>query len=218
MALTRRGFLSRVGLPATLCSANAAFPSNSYGDYQCTPPQYFNGALARRCSVGFHIIGITAQQTCDQWCWAACIESAFRLYGYKISQPDIVRKLYGGNTPCTPSIGPQIAAAVEGYWQDHAGKRFYATLDTRTDIQFGIYDPFVLGNVSRYLANEIPVIVGALGHATLLTGITWIEDNLGHQRLVEIIVRDPWPGNPNRRRLSMAEFYGTTYVAAVIIR
>lgn len=213
----RREFLKSIAASSISATYTVLFPNTSFAEYACSNPYPFNGGMVRNCSVGFRIGRITAQQECDQWCWAACIEAAFKLYGYRISQRKIVEKVFGPGLPCRPSIGPQIAAAVEGYWTDSNGSSFYATTRTHTDLQFGIQDPLALQNVSRYLAENTPVIVGALGHATLLTGMSWLEDNFGQWRLTEMIVRDPWPGNLNRRRLTPQEFWGTTYISAVIV-
>jgi len=184
---------------------------------QCSPPQYFNGGLVRQCSVGLRVGRFTARQECDQWCWAACAQAAFDLAGYAIDQEHIVERVFGSHWNCRPNIGPGIAAAIEGEWEDNHGEYFYATTRTLTDLQFGVIDPFALQHAAEFLANDVPLIVGSLGHATLMTAITWLEDNFGQYRLQEIIVRDPWPTRPNRRRLTGREFYGTTYVAAVLV-
>ena len=86
------------------------------------------------------------------------------------------------------------------------------------DLNFGIRDPFALQRASGYLADDVPLIVGALGHATLLTEIVWLEDNFGNTQLEQLVVLDPWPGSSGRRLLSPAEVFGTTYIAAILVR
>lgn len=216
-SFSRRNFLG--GASSLIGGAFSAsmFPGLARADLECSQPFPFNGGLVRECVAGFRIPRFTARQECDQWCWAACIEAAFNLYDYRVDQRRIVEKLYGPAAPCLPAIGPGIANAVSGEWESDDGDYFYADLRVHTDVTFGIADPFALGNASRYLADGVPVIVGALGHATLLTAMKWAEDNFGQQRLLEMIVRDPWPGNRNRRLLSPQEFYGTSYIAAVFV-
>jgi hypothetical protein len=213
--------LAKTGSFTTALVINSMAPSLARAEYSCGPAQWYNGAQVRSCTVGFDNIPLrTARQKCDQWCWAACIEAAFRLKdsNYKVSQERIVKKLFGSPDVCSPAIGPQIAEAIEGYWEsDDGDDEFYATSSVHLDVQFGIMDPFALQNASRYLAQDIPIIVGALGHATLLTSMSWLEDSFGQYRPTEMIVRDPWRGNPNRRQLTSSEFFGTTYMAAVLV-
>jgi len=213
----RRDVFKGLAAVSALAVSGTCLPSAAHAEFACGHYYPFNGGMVRQCSVGFPIRSVTARQECDQWCWAACIEAAFKLHRFSISQEEIVRKVYGPDIPCLPSIGPNIARAVEGYWEDRNGNEFYATIRTHTDIEFGVHDPFALQNASRYLANNVPVIIGALGHATLLTGMSWIEDNFGRQQLTEMVVRDPWPHRQNRRRLSAQELYGATYLAAVLV-
>lgn len=219
MDVSRRNFLKRssaavVGGAVALVASDSAFTAQTCGNYY-----YWFGDYLRECAVGFKINGVTARQHCEQWCWAACIEAAFKLYGYQVPQESIVKKLYGSAAICRASAGPGIAYAINGKWKDKKGKKFTARATVHLDQQFGIYDSQALINASRYLAKNVPVIIGALGHATLMTSISWSESGYtGYQQLKEIIVRDPWPSNPNRRVLRAEEFYGTTYMAAVSVK
>lgn len=184
--------------------------------YGCSPWQPFNRGMIRQCSAGIRIGGFTAQQECAQWCWAACIQAAFDLAGYEVPQEAIVEKLFGSRFVCQPAIGPQIAGAITGRWTDRRGRRFRARAYVLADLMFGIVNPSALSQASRFLADDVPLINGALGHATLMTSMTWVEDNFGQYQLQEIIVRDPWPGSPNRRHLSAKEYYGSMFLAAVV--
>ena len=195
----------------------STFSTPALATLTCTQPAIFNGALVRRCSVDAGGRLVRAQQACDQWCWAACIQTAFHMAGYEVNQRLIVEKLFGPSVPCVPILGPQIAQAVEGQWHDQSGRPFSATTRTHMDLSFGVHDPFALQRASGYLANDVPLIVGALGHATLLTEMVWLEDNLGNTQLQELVVLDPWPGNVGRRLLSPTEFFGTTYLSAVLV-
>lgn len=215
--MNRREFLAKSGSIVGAVTCVSLSSGSAIADYSCGGWRPYAMGAIRECEVGFRIGRITAQQECDQWCWAACIQAAFDLYGHGVEQRDIVEKVFGPSAPCRPSVGPEIAYAVEGRWRDGSGETFWATTRTHTDVHFGVHDPFAIQNASRYLANDIPVIVGALGHATLLTGMQWIEDNFGNWQLMQMTVRDPWPSNLNRRNLSQNEFNNTTYLAAVIV-
>jgi len=69
--------------------------------------------------------------------------------------------------------------------------------------------------VATELANGYPLINGALGHATVLTEMTYLRDRFGRGMPVEFTVRDPWPENPNRRSLNAQEVAGTNFLALV---
>jgi hypothetical protein len=64
-----------------------------------------------------------------------------------------------------------------------------------------------------------PLIVGALGHATVLTAIKYsrYRSNRRISFLSEITVRDPWPNSPNRRNLTANEIVASFFVAKVTV-
>ena len=55
-----------------------------------------------------------------------------------------------------------------------------------------------------------------MGHATLLTAMTYSGNGFLVQ-LDQLIVRDPWPGNPNRRILTAQEAMNTNFLAKVAV-
>lgn len=172
----------------------------------------------RLCHVGVSIGDVnTALQQCPSWCWAACIQTIFELRNFLVSQDAIVRKLYGQKI-CSTARGSQIIAAINGTWVDARGKTFRAGAFEIMDLEYGIGEPRkAVRSVAKELANGHPVINGALGHATLLTAMTYLRTPDKQMLPQKIIVRDPWPKRPNKRELTASEFAFTHFIAAVKI-
>lgn len=200
-----------LGLLAGGAALAGLAPRDAAAEYVCSP-FYANGL--RVCEAGVRIQGITARQACETWCWAACIETIFALHGYEMPQERIVEALFG-QLVCAPATGLQIAWTIEGRWQDARGRQFYARPRVLLDAYAGTWSPNLLGQVVGELKAGNPLINGALGHATNITACSYVEDGWGRFELQEVILRDPWPGTPNRRRLTAQEAYGTQFVAAV---
>ena len=215
-AYSRRSFMTAGSAFGLGLATVGIFPNDSRAAYQCTPYQGTGYGPVRRCEVGIPIGSFTAAQDCPQWCWAACIEAAFDLAGYKVEQPVIVQKVFGSGFVCAPAVSPQIAYATHGIWVDAYGQQFSATLDVILDASFGYSQSFPLTRASNYLADNIPLIVGAGSHATLMTAMDWDEGPGIGQVLQNITVRDPWPYSRNRRRLRNDEFSQLHLLAAVL--
>jgi hypothetical protein len=181
--------------------------------------------VSETCSVGVVIGNVqTARQRCENWCWAACIEAIFSLHGYKVYQEDVVKKVFGAEV-CSRATVAEIIAGIDGVWSNRAGSSFrasaYALPDTMLSQgakpQSGIKFLYNKGDeeIIAELSQGNPLVVGALGHATVLTAIKY-QKLMGQPIcLTEITVRDPWPGNPNRRLLTADEFADSFFVAKV---
>jgi hypothetical protein len=157
---------------------------------------------------------VLAQQRCQNWCWAACIEAIFGLSGYSVAQEEIVARLLG-DLYCTGANGPMIVEAVNGSWMSPEG-RFNADATVLIDAEFGFEDARAAEIAVRELSKGRPLIIGAAGHAMLLTAIAFRRD--GNGEVVEVtdaIVRDPWPDNPNRRTLTWEETEAIQFLSAV---
>lgn len=140
----------------------------------------------------------------SQWCWAACIEMVFRYYGHPVDQADIVSQTWGGlvNNPGRPD---QILANLNRPWRDQRGRVFRAYGDVfSANPQTAAAD----------LAQDAPLIIGTLGHAMVLTGMSFLNDVRGGGSVQSAVVRDPWPGN-GRRVLSAREWYSTNFLARI---
>lgn len=179
----------------------------------CTP---WNAQGFRQCEVGVNVRVGTARQHCQNWCWAACVEAVFALNGYPVAQEDIVEKLYGGLV-CAPSSGAGIAAAINGEWRNGNGDSFTAVAEVLWDRQHSFGRPDRAEQAASELAQGYPLIIGALGHATVMTGMSMSLAANGTYRIDGIVVRDPWPGHPNRRLLTPQEAMATNFLTKVYV-
>ena len=172
---------------------------------------------ARPCEVGIPIRQVVPAQECQNWCWAACIETIFLLYGYRVSQRELAQKVFGSADVCGGATGQMIAYAVQGPWIDDGGQRFDARLNVVMDAQWGISHPDPIGLAWEELRAGRPLIIGTLGHAMVMTAMSFYEYANGGRELAGITVRDPWPENPNRRQLTPQEFYSVEFLATVAV-
>jgi hypothetical protein len=173
------------------------------------------GQGVERCEVGVELpYFYRAPQECEQWCWAACVQMVFALHGRQVSQQAIVQKVFGGLV-CAPAQGPQIIYAVNGQWRDANGYLFQAQAEVLWDAQYGVGAPNVGPITAQELAQGEPLIIGAMGHATMLTAMVYDHDVYGRSQILSMTVRDPWPANQARRVLSAQEAANTQFLARV---
>ncbi|ANU07015.1 hypothetical protein A6F65_00693 [Paraurantiacibacter namhicola] len=196
--------------------AAAMLPGVARADVVCRDNPYHG---IRQCSSGIRRIQLVqAMQECPQWCWAACIQMAFAKYGWRVPQTDIVQRLFG-DMRCAPANGSQIVATVNsGPWRDVRGRMFRARAAPLADLDFGMSNGNALRDAAWHLADGIPLINGALNHATLLTSMTYAIDRQGRVFLQEMIVRDPYPyqdARPSRRSLTQREVSGTRLLVSI---
>jgi hypothetical protein len=203
--LLRRELLT--GLAAALI-----LPRRASAEIACQP--WGEGQEVCQAGLKFAPEMTTAEQQCPYWCWAACIESIFAIDGFRVPQQQIVARVYGG-VVCAAADGPTIARAVSGQWQDDAGRAFNASCDVVIDQQYGVWRNDAPLLAAKELEAGRPLILGALGHAVLLTAMTFGRDAYGNTQVGEMVIRDPWPTNPNRRTLSMQEAQQISFLATV---
>lgn len=162
------------------------------------------------------------RQVQRNWCWAACIASVFRYHGYDVPQAAFVQKVFGGLID-SPAQGVQIVQAINGPWRDRFGRGFEAIANTLVNNAIGYSDPTAVLAARNDLANNQPLIIGSqgnapIGHATVLTNMTFVQYPNGGGQMVGLTVRDPWPFSPRRRDLSPDEIQGTMFLAQVRLR
>lgn len=209
MRVPRRQFLSQFLAGIASAAAAAALPARA--QRLCRP---YDGVEVCEVGLKFDPHVTTAQQECMYWCWAACVQSIFALNGLKVSQADIVARVYE-QPVCAPAYGPTIAAAATGDWRTSSGRRVSTSTEVLIDMESGVWRPDAAFVAAAELAADRPLIVGALGHAVLLTAFTYAQDGYGNYRILEAVVRDPWPTSPNRRTLSEYEAGQIFFLAAV---
>jgi hypothetical protein len=204
----RRGFLM-----GALGASAAAATATANAGIVCKPLIAQN---LRRCNVGLRVPFRTARQRCPNWCWAACVETVFALSGHAVPQEAIVRKLFGGLI-CMPAVGLGITQSIKGRWVRPDGSHFDVAADVLQDAPSFFARPNAIPQAARELAKGTPLILGALGHATVMTAMTYTLTGDGAYRIEEVVIRDPWPDNPNRRVLTPREAMAATFLAKVYV-
>ena len=106
------------------------------------------------------------------------------------------------NLPGQPS---QILGNLNRSWTDASGRSF--------GVSGNSYSANAV-TASQDLANNMPLIIGTMGHAMVLTSLIYDRHVSGQGDVVSAIVRDPWPGR-GRRVLSRQEWYRTSFLARI---
>lgn len=133
-----------------------------------------------------------APQQATHWCWAASVENAFRAAGHGVSQPRIVRAVYGDAVNMRSGPTTNLSSLLDREWVDDAGGTFRARVVGLFDVEGGRF-----GLDGRELVDSLragrPLVLGTSSHAMLLIGLTYREVG-GRVSVVEATVFDPWPG------------------------
>lgn len=195
------------GLTVLLLISTISFKSiNSAEDFLGKKCSEFDYRGIQQCVAGIDssLLHVSAVQRANQWCWAASIESVFKYYGYNISQEDIVYQTWGRiqNMPGRPY---DILSALNKTYRDEDGYVFSVRASTINA------NP---ATASQDLSNDNPLIIGTLGHAMVLTAVTYERDRYGNGNVTSAIVRDPWPGR-SKRTLTAQEWYNTSFLARI---
>ncbi len=205
--LSRRNLVLGVG--ALALAAPNTTPSQA--EAMCTP---WNADGVRQCTVGLAVPLETARQEGTEWCWAACVSAVFQFHGRTVAQARIVERLFGAAVNAGAS-GHQVADTIRGRWQEDNGRAFDAGAEVLWDTQNSFGRPDSAAQAANELAAGNPLIVGALGHATVLTAMSYYVDISGRYQVAALTIRDPWPGRPNRRSLSPEEALATNFLTKV---
>lgn len=206
--MKRRNFLkySAVAVGSSLLGIS----STANALLNCTP---FNFQGIQECEAGIDssIANVSAAATggqhMNQWCWAACIEMVFRYYGLRVPQEVIVQQTWGKivNLPGQPN---QILANLNRPWSDSRSRNFYVSGDSFSA------NPMT---AAQDLSNNMPLIIGTMGHAMVLTSLVYVRNQFGNGEVKAAIVRDPWPGK-GKRVLSPQEWYSTSFLARIRVK
>jgi hypothetical protein len=184
----------------------------AYAAMRCSP---FDGRGIQVCEVGLdqNLGAVTAQQEHSQWCWAACISAIFGYHGFPVDQGRIVEATYG-RLVNLPAHGRQIAEATNRPWQDDRGRSFTAQCQVLWDTGEYVARPDAAAQAAQELAQGEPLIIGAAGHAMVLTAMSFARNANGAGQPTQAIVRDPWPGH-GRRPLLPQEWAQVVFLAKV---
>jgi hypothetical protein len=201
--MDRRRFIEALGRFASVGASSLLISEHLQADLQCSP---YNQAGVQQCQVGIDssIIPVMASQQMPEWCWAASISMVFRYYGFTVSQQRIVSETWGGivNMPGGPD---QILEDLNRSWKDDDDNKFTANGES--------YDANPI-TASQDLAQDMPLIIGSMGHAMVLTSLVYLRDATGRGSVQAAIVRDPWPGR-GRRVLTPQEWYAAQFLARI---
>jgi hypothetical protein len=174
------------------------------GKLACTP---FNQFGVQGCEAGIDssLFSVKAFDTqhATEWCWAASIEMVFAYYGFRVPQDRIVKETWG-EIVNLPAMSPfQILNDLNREWVDDNGKAFRAFGTTYTA------NPIT---AAQDLAADMPLIIGTLGHAMVLTALVYNRNLYGAGFVTSAVVRDPWPrpGFVDGRRILAAQEWGNT--------
>lgn len=167
-------------------------PGPSYSEIQCSEPDY-SGVSSCTTGIDKELMYIEAYepQQASQWCWAACIQMIFNYYGYEMDQASIVNALWG-DTVNLPGNHAIMLTALNAEWTDTNGTRFVVVADTYN---------ITIEKAARDLSEDMPLIIGTLGHAMVLTAMLFnvnSDTSAGNgpsAQLTGATVADPWPGN-----------------------
>lgn len=142
------------------------------------------------------------RQRSENWCWAACIQMVLNYHGLYVTQEQIVAKVFGEliDHPGSPE---QIVAALSGWAPDIRGR--YSSI---------VADPYNINGPSLVtdLAYRWPLIIGLqnrnnpVGHAYVLTAVTYMVDQNNNPIFQTVVLRNPWPGDQSREEISWDEF------------
>lgn len=197
--MDRRGFLGAAAA-ATLVGVT---PESSMAALACGP---FVPPGVQGCEVGIEsvISPIYAFQQESEWCWAACIEAVFRYYGHPVPQARIVAETWGAivNLPGQPQ---QILMDLNRPWRDDLGGTFRVGGDVLSA------NPIT---AAQDLARDMPLIIGSMGHAMVLSGLDYIRDGFGRGDVRAAFVHDPMPG-VGSRVLSPQEWYSAMFLVRI---
>jgi len=190
--LNRRNYIKSLGgvvvagiMPPVLKGAlQCGQPLPPWGVQQCVA-----GIPQERLNMVF------AYQQATEWCWAACIQMVFGYWGHAITQQEIVRQTWGviANMPAQPM---DIIRDLNRGWKDRNGN------------EFGVEGDVFSANgatAAQDLGGEMPLIIGSMGHAMVLTAVSYNRAQNSEGQVTGAVVRDPWPGNGGRRQLSPIE-------------
>jgi hypothetical protein len=210
--LNRRGFFRRLA-GSTVAAAGALVARNGLARLACGQ---FTPFGVQTCEVGIDsdLFTVKARDTqhASEWCWAASIEMVFRYYGHNVPQERIVQETWGSivNLPATSPL--VILRDLNRSWVDDDGMSFRVS-----GTSYGA-NPVT---AAQDLAADMPLIIGTMGHAMVLTALTYNRDVYGRGVVTSAIVRDPWPYpglRDGRRVLSPQEWFSTSFLARIRVQ
>lgn len=155
----------------------------------------------------------TGRQLQSNWCWAACIQMVLNYHGLFVSQEQIVSRVYGRLVD-RPAVPDQILGALSGWAPDVRGGYSAIYADSTNITEATVIDdlhrrwPLIVGLGSLH--------PGEQGHAFVMTGVIYQFNAYNQPVILEVILRDPFPGNRSRVEMGADEFFARLQFAARI--
>jgi hypothetical protein len=170
---------------------------------------YPGNTRLQQCTVGIPAITFgSAFQQQSEWCWAACISMVFNYYHHPVSQARIVKETWE-TIVNMPAQNDDILNDLNKSWTDDRGNDFTSSGDMLS---------VSVETAADDLKGSRPLIIGALGHAMVLTALTANVDRMtGQYEIVAATVRDPWPTNGVRKILSPQEWFNIQFAARITV-
>jgi len=198
--MRKRLWLYRLLIPLILASQIWILPHAGFAELtQIGPGRYVAGILSDQFQY-FAAPEDNGRQRSANWCWAACIQMVLNYHGLYVTQEDIVTRIYGQLVD-QPGQPEQILQALSGWAPDTRGR--YSTI---------LAEPYSITATSLVsdLAYRWPLIIGLrgepVGHAYVLTAVTYEVDTWNNPVFRSVVLRNPWPGSPSREEMSWEEF------------
>lgn len=165
-------------------------------------PNYFTAGIPSQEFQFYAAAEHAGRQRQTNWCWAACVQMVLNFHGLYVSQEQVVHKIYGTLVD-QPAGQQQIMNALSGWAPNYQGR-----------ISQIYCQPGVTGinDITQNLAYKWPLIVGlrnpqgGIGHAYVLTAISYSTDQFNNTIPIKVVLRDPWPLSPSRQEMSWYEF------------
>jgi hypothetical protein len=134
----------------------------------------------------------------SNWCWASAISMLLRFHQVRVSQEDLVRSLFNGDTPDTPATDDQMVYVLNLQYANIHGITIQSSCRQKQGPPF---DQVFLQLIIRELNNQWPLILavkprtGATGHAYVLVQIAYNLDENNQIVPISLTLLDPWKDN-----------------------
>jgi hypothetical protein len=160
------------------------------------------------------------RQQCPEWCWAASASMIFGSSGHPTDQKKFVVAAFGGLV-CGPQLPRTITQILYTPWIDDNGQQFLPQVEAGYDQLGGIVNINNAFIINELMQNR-PLLYANTHPCMVVVQADYIPTPAG-PNIVNVIVLDPFPGNPPVHPLSPPElvpaFQGgqMMYLAAVRI-